>query len=163
MLETERYCREVLGARTAYLSTVDQHAFYARVGYAPCPPVCSYGGSLKLPKGLVKDTAQTSHKGASRATNAQATLAGPAPPPPPPPPPPITNGQGFDDSSVDEEMLNECKRLFHNPLLSDVKLKVPNLTNLPRVLPEEPERKTKLDMVVCRATLAKLFMKKVLN
>ncbi|KAF0290995.1 N-acetyltransferase 6 [Amphibalanus amphitrite] len=38
------------GCRQLYLSTHDKQRFYARLGYTPCAPVATFGGSRRLLK-----------------------------------------------------------------------------------------------------------------
>ncbi len=94
---------------TAYLCTVDAHAFYSRLGYSLCPPVCSYGGSLHLPERFWKSVGggggggggmcgdgdgasppKEEKKSAVHPARSQVNVPNSAasPPPPPPPPPP---------------------------------------------------------------------------
>lgn len=54
MLRAEDYAKQ-RGFRTAYLCTIDRQAFYSRIGYSFCQPVCAYGGNIKLPGGITSD------------------------------------------------------------------------------------------------------------
>ncbi len=188
MLETERYCRESLGKDTAYLCTVDAHAFYSRLGYAPCPPVCAYGGSLQLPDRFVRAMGQAGSEapmdppalagkeegpGSTNSSIAPDSLLPPPPPPQPPPPPPsgLTTlpppvpppppADKTAQASEEEDIEALCKKLFKRTTWSDFK-QPPLLESPPRALPETPKVPKASKETICRATLKKDFMKKVL-
>ncbi|XP_043238394.1 N-alpha-acetyltransferase 80-like [Amphibalanus amphitrite] len=91
------------GCRQLYLSTHDKQRFYARLGYTPCAPVATFGGSRRLLK-----TAEAGSPRITSATTDRTAASGPptapappppppagggGPPPPPPPPPPAPTGK----------------------------------------------------------------------
>ena len=54
MLKSEYFAKSK-GFNTAYLCTIDKQAFYSRIGYTFCDPVCSYGGNIRLTTGITAE------------------------------------------------------------------------------------------------------------
>jgi len=138
---------------------VDKQVFYSRIGYQFCQPICYYGGNLRLPDAFKNKMDKSEEVPKIKVTTSATVSTATTAPPPPPPPPPAPPGSSQKD---EKDIKALCAKVLSSPTLEELQVKP-----LRGVLPIEPLEEPKDTPAtskesICRATLHKDFMKKVL-